>query len=144
MSTDTMTATQTRPDPAVMRGVIPYLTLDGRAAEAADFYARAFGARDLGRMPDGDNPGRLMHVQLEINGGALMMSDCRGPGEPAQAPQGFTLQLVVADGDAWWSRALGAGCTVVMPFERMFWGDRWGMVRDPFGISWAIDEPANR
>jgi PhnB protein len=49
---------------------------------------------------------------------------------------------VVADGDAWWSRAWQAGCTVVMPFERQFWGDRWGMVRDPFGIEWAIDEPA--
>ena len=38
--------------------------------------------------------------------------------------------------------ALAAGCTVVMPFERQFWGDRWGMLRDPFGIDWAIDEPA--
>jgi PhnB protein len=71
-----------------------------------------------------------------------MMTDCRAPWETeAPKPQGFNLQLVVADGDAWWSRALAAGCTVVMPFERQFWGDRWGMVRDPFGIDWAIDEP---
>lgn len=143
MPPDSPTAAEPRLDAATMRGVIAYISLDGRAAEAADFYVRAFGARDLGRMPDSDNPGRLMHAQLEINGGALMMSDGRAPGvTEAPKPQGFHLQLVVADGDAWWSRALDAGCTVVMPFERMFWGDRWGMVRDPFGIDWAIDEPA--
>ena len=126
-----------------MQGVIPYLSLDGAASEAADFYVRAFGARDLGRMPDTENPGRLMHCQLEINGGALMMSDCRAPWETeAIKPQGFNLQLVVEDGDAWWSRAVEAGCEVVMPFEKMFWGDRWGMLKDPFGMTWAIDEPA--
>jgi hypothetical protein len=65
-------------------------------------------------------------VQLEINGRALMMTDCRARREPArQKPQGFNLQLVVADGDAWWPHALAAGCAVVMPFERMFWGDPW-------------------
>ena len=136
-------ASGSRPDPALMRGVIPYLSLDGRASEAIEFYARAFGAHELGRFPDEENPDRLMHIQIEINGGGLMMTDCRAPWETEAAkPQGFNLQLVVADGDAWWSRALGAGCTVVMPFERQFWGDRWGMIRDPFGIDWAIDEPA--
>jgi PhnB protein len=142
MLDDTSTAAKSRPDPAVMRGVIPSLSLDGRASEAAEFYARAFGAREMGRHSDENNPGRLLHLQIEINGGALMMTDCRAPWESGAAkPQGFTLQLVVADGDAWWSRALAAGCTVVMPFERQFWGDRWGMVRDPFGIEWGIDEP---
>lgn len=144
MSTDAATVAQTphRPDAAAMRGVIAYLGLDGRAGEAADFYTRAFGARDLGRYPDKDNPGRFMHIQLEINGGCLMMTDCRPPWEvEAAKPQGFNLMLVVADGDAWWSRAVDAGCKVVMPFERQFWGDRWGMLRDPFGIEWAIDEP---
>lgn len=132
-----------RPDASVMRGVIPYVGLDGRAGEAADFYLRAFGARDLGRFSDQQNPGRLMHVQVEINGGALMLTDHSGCADaPAQQPQGFHLQLVVADGDAWWSRAIAAGCTVVMPFERQFWGDRWGMLRDPFGLNWAINEPA--
>jgi PhnB protein len=144
MTDETLTAAEApaRPDPATMRGIIPYLSLDGRAAEAADFYARAFAARDLGRMPDADNPGRHLHIQLEVNGGALMMTDCRAPWEArTQPPQGFNLTLVVGDGDAWWSRAVAAGCDVVMPFERMFWGDRWGMLRDPFGIAWAIDEP---
>ncbi|HSM19809.1 MAG TPA: glyoxalase/bleomycin resistance/extradiol dioxygenase family protein [Hyphomicrobiales bacterium] len=137
-----MTANENRPDSAAVRGVIPHLNLDGRAGEAAEFYARAFGARDLGRFPDNENPGRFMHVQLEINGGALMMTDCRGPGEAPAKPQSFSLTLVVTDGEAWWSRALAAGCTVVMPFERQFWGDRWGMLLDPFGLKWGIDEPA--
>jgi PhnB protein len=143
MTSDTAVASENRPDPAVMRGVIPYLSLDGRAAEAVEFYTRAFGAREFGRFLDEENPDRLMHVQIEINGGCLMMTDCRAPWETeAPKPQGFNLQLVVTDGDAWWARALAAGCTVVMPFERQFWGDRWGMLRDPFGIDWAIDEPA--
>ena len=47
-----------------MQGVIPYIGMNGRAAEAADFYARAFGARDLGRMPGEDDPSRLMHAQV--------------------------------------------------------------------------------
>ncbi|WP_333671319.1 glyoxalase/bleomycin resistance/extradiol dioxygenase family protein [Elioraea tepidiphila] len=142
MPNDAPSAT-TCPDAAVMNGVIPYLGLNGRAGEAAEFYARAFGARELGRYPDEQNPGRFMHVQIEINGGALMMTDQGGcNGEPTPSPQGFHLQLVVADGDLWWSRALAAGCTVAMPFERQFWGDRWGMLRDPFGLHWAINEAA--
>lgn len=129
--------------PAASQGVIPHLCLDGRAGEAADFYIKAFGARDLGRMPNQDAPDQLLHVHLEINGGGLMLTDCRPPWQSGPLPlQGFNLQLVVADGDAWWTRALEAGCTVIMPFETMFWGDRWGLLRDPFGVDWALDEPA--
>ena len=114
----------------------------GQANAAADFYIRAFGARDLGRMPDAENPDRLMHCMLEVNGGGLMMSDCRAPWETEDAtPRGVTMQLVVPDGDAWWDRAVEAGCTVRMQLQPMFWGDRWGLLVDPFGIEWAIDEP---
>lgn len=138
---DTAPETAARPDPGTMRGVIPYLDLAGRAGKAADFYVAAFGAKDLGRVPEEGGTGRFLHLQLEVNGGALMMTDgCNSEG--ARAPRGFHLQLVVEDGDAWWRRAVEAGCDVVMPFERMFWGDRWGLLRDPFGVEWAIDEPA--
>ena len=130
-------------DECTMQGVIPYIGMNGRAGEAADFYARAFGARDLGRMPGQEDPARLMHCQVEINGGALMMTDMNAPGEAPKSPQGFHLQLVVVDGDFWWSRAIAAGCTVQVPFEKQFWGDRWGMVIDPFGLSWALNEPAS-
>jgi len=128
-------------DARTMQGVIPYISMDGKAGAAADFYARAFAARDLGRLPYEGDPAKLMHCQVEINGGSLMMSDMRAPDEPVQKPQGFHLQLVVGDGDLWWNRAVEAGCKIVVPFEKMFWGDRWGMLEDPFGILWSVDEP---
>ena len=133
-------AVATRPDDAVMNGVIPYLNLGGRADEAADFYIKAFGAKDLGRMPDPNNPGRQMHVQIEINGGALMLTDGMSA-EPQPTPQGLHLQLVLGDGKAWWDRAVAAGCTVEHPYERQFWGDDWGMLRDPFGLLWGVMQP---
>ena len=134
--------TENRPAEApATAGVIPHVAMHGRAAEAADFYIRAFGALDRGRLPLDDAPGQLIHCQLDVNGGGLMMTDCVAPGEPRLAPQGFHLQLVVTDADFWWDRAVAAGCTVQVPLQRMFWGDRWGMLADPFGLTWAIDEP---
>jgi PhnB protein len=85
-----------------------------------------------------------MHVQVEINGGALMLTDEGGmssvdsTGNPM--PQGH-LQLVVPDGQAWWDRAMAAGCTVIAPYERQFWGDTWGLLVDPFGMKWAVLTP---
>jgi PhnB protein len=63
------------------------------------------GARDLGRIAGEDDPSRLMHCQVEVNGGALMISDMHDPNAPLQRPQDFYLQLVVTDGDRWWDRA---------------------------------------
>jgi PhnB protein len=143
---DTMNDTQQdrryRPADRIMQGVIPYLSLDGKAGAAADFYAKAFGAKDIGRMPFPDQPGRYMHLQVEINGGALMLTDNVGDGSPDGPPlaRGH-LQLVVGDGRAWFDRAVAAGCESVMPFERQPWGDDWGMVRDPFGLLWAVLTP---
>jgi PhnB protein len=123
-------------DPGLMRGVIPYLAMAGRAAEACDFYPRAFAAEDIGRMPMPDGAPGLIHAQLAINGGAVMITDHGGGTAPSY---GFGhLQLVVADGRAWWDRAVAAGCTVLAPYERQFWGDDWGLLQDPFGIRWAI------
>lgn len=135
-----MTDTPTRPEPRTMQGVIPYLAMSGKTGAAVDFYTRAFGAKDLGSLPDPDRPGMLMHAQIEINGGALMMTDHTSDGAPPSTRFGH-LQLVVGDGPAWWDRALAAGCTVVMPFERQPWGDDWGMVADPFGLKWGILQP---
>ncbi len=133
---------RTAPDASTMQGVIPYLSFDGRAGEAADFYARAFGAQDIGRMPMPEDPDRLMHAQVVINGGALMMTDHRHPHNAGAPPLAVGhLQLVVADGQAWFDRAVAAGCTVAVPFSRQDWGDDWGMVTDPFGIAWAILQP---
>lgn len=133
-----------RPDDRIMQGVIPYLALPGQAGAAADFYAKAFGARDIGRMPFEGRPGQFMHVQVEINGGALMLTDndmmSSAVGGTDPIPRGH-LQLVVPDGQTWWDRAVAAGCTVAAPFERQFWGDTWGLLVDPFGLKWAVLTP---
>ncbi len=133
-----------RPEARVMQGVIPYLVLSGKTGAAIDFYIRAFAAKDIGRMDLDGSPGRYMHAQVEINGGALMLTDFTGPeGGGAEVPalaQGH-LQLVVPDGQAWWDRAVAAGCMVRVPFERQPWGDDWGLLEDPFGIRWAMLTP---
>ena len=133
-----------RPADRIMQGVIPYLALPGQAAAAADFYMKAFGAKDIGRMPFEGRPGQFMHVQVEINGGALMLTDndmmSSAVGGTDPIPRGH-LQLVVPDGQVWWDRAVAAGCTVVAPFEKQFWGDTWGLLSDPFRLKWAVLTP---
>ncbi|MEZ5738239.1 MAG: glyoxalase/bleomycin resistance/extradiol dioxygenase family protein [Burkholderiaceae bacterium] len=137
-----MSATSQTPDPAVMKGVIPYLAMSGRTADACDFYQRAFDAADLGRVPMPEGQPGLMHAQIEINGGALMMTDhgmAQAGVEPVPTSHNFGhLQLVVSDGRLWWDRAVAAGCKVLAPYERQFWGDDWGLLEDPFGLKWAI------
>jgi PhnB protein len=133
-----------RPEDRIMQGVIPYICLAGQTGAAVDFYLKAFGAKDIGRMPMDGRPGQYMHAQVEINGGALMLTDetgmssVEGMGPPM--PNGH-LQLVVPDGQVWWDRAVAAGCSVVAPFERQFWGDTWGLLSDPFGLKWAVLTP---
>lgn len=127
-------------NPAVKGGIVSYLQLDG-AMKAAEFYKRAFGA-ELAAAHPADAQGRTMHVHLYINGGSVMLSDPYPEhGYPLQKPQAFSLMLQVDDIDAWWRRAIDAGGEVVMPVAEMFWGDRYGQLRDPFGILWALDEP---
>jgi PhnB protein len=143
MSDDTPVDQRYRPEDRVMQGVIPYLCLAGKSGAAADFYIRAFGARDIGRMPMEDAPGQFMHVQVEINGGALMLTDHTMMSSVEQGgpmPAGH-LQLVVPDAQFWWDRAVAAGCTVIAPLERQFWGDTWGLIADPFGLKWAVLTP---
>lgn len=126
----------------LMAGVIPYLGIE-RAGEAVEFYKKAFGAVVVDEAVR-DDEGRIMNVGLAINDGVLMLMDhMDGHGDPpARTGENFTLQLIVSDGDAWWRRAVDAGCEVTMPFEKQFWGDRYGRLKDPFGLDWAINEPS--
>jgi len=127
----------------VLGGLAPYLTIDG-ASKAADFYVRAFAAKEVARYPL-DEQGRTMHIHLHINGSSLMLSDAYPEhGHPLQAPQAFNLTLQVRDLDSWWKRAIAAGCTAILEPQQMFWGDRYAQLRDPFGVMWAMNEPASR
>jgi uncharacterized glyoxalase superfamily protein PhnB len=127
--------------PEVIGGPIAYLLVDG-ATRAAAFYTKAFGAEEVARQPV-DDKGRTMHIHLYVNGGSLMLCDPYPEhGHPAQVPQGFTLHLQVDDIDAWWKRAVAAGAEVVLPLQVMFWGDRYGQLKDPFGVLWSLGAPA--
>jgi uncharacterized glyoxalase superfamily protein PhnB len=132
--------TETQPAAAeVKEGVIAYLQLDG-AMKAAEFYQRALGAKLLHALPV-DDKGRTMHVHLQINGSSVMLCDgYPESGHPTQKPQGFHLMLDVDDIDAWWQRAADAGAEVVMPVAKMFWGARYGQLRDPFGVVRALNQ----
>jgi uncharacterized glyoxalase superfamily protein PhnB len=126
--------------PEVRGGLVAYLQVDG-ASKASEFYQRAFGATEVARVPV-DDKGRTMHVHLYVNGSSLMLSDAYPEyGHALQAPQAFNLTLQVEDIDAWWSRAVAAGAEVVMPVQEMFWGARYGQLRDPFGVSWSMNQP---
>jgi PhnB protein len=129
---------------ALPSGVVPYLSFDGASA-AVDLYVKAFGAKEIARMYGQDGK-RIMHCQLEINGGALMLSD-NFPEfglPPVQRSTSYTMQLVIPDGDAWWDRAIKAGCKERMPFAIAPWGDKYGQMTDPFGVTWAINSPARK
>lgn len=133
--------TETKPaaNVAAKGGVVTYLNVDG-ALKAAEFYRRAFGAKQAMAYPP-DDKGRTMHVHLYINGSSVMLSDpFPEHGCALQAPQAFTMTLMVDDIEAWWQRAIDAGATPVMPPTDMFWGDRYAQLRDPFGVAWAMNQ----
>lgn len=122
-----------------MGSVTPHLVCAG-AADAIDFYTRAFGADEMFRLPGRD--GRLMHAELSINGMVVMLADEIGAhgmlGPKALKGTPVSLHLMVDDVDAWVARAAEAGARVTMPAAEMFWGDRFAMIEDPFGHVWSI------
>lgn len=128
------------PNPEVKGGLVAYLSLDG-AGKAADFYIKAFGATEVFRYPV-DEKGRTMHIHLYVNGSSLMLADCYPEhGHGFEKPQGFNLTLQVKDIDTWWKRAVDAGAQIVLPLQDMFWGARYGQLKDPFGVMWSMNQP---
>jgi PhnB protein len=130
---------------AVEPALSPHLTVDSAAA-AIDFYVKAFGAVEIGRVPRPD--GKLVHAAVRINGFLVMLADDfpEMSGGQSMTPASLggtpvTIHLTVTDVDAKFQRALDAGATVVMPLEEQFWGDRYGMVADPFGHRWSLGQP---
>lgn len=122
----------------VIPGVSPYFQVSD-ANKAADFYARAFNAVVVDRRPVED--GRLMHCGMTVNGGLIMFNDpFPEHGYAYGEPRGYTIHLQVTGIDDWWSRAIEAGCKPVMPLQEQFWGDRYGQLTDPFGVTWSMGE----
>lgn len=119
-------------------GVIPHLSSKDAGA-AIEFYKQAFGAEENGERMLMDDGKRIMHCELKINDGMLMIADVMPEyGYPWVEPQGVTLNLVRGDARAIWDRAVAA----VMPLEVAFWGDLYGNLKDPFGHTWAVVGPA--
>lgn len=130
---------------AIPVGVYPYLTVEGGKA-AVDFYTKAFGANEEFRTY-GEDGERIMHARLRINGMAVLLSDHFAEfhgGAPAPSPAGIMLHLEVDNADAWFKRAADAGATITMPLQDMFWGDRYGQLKDPYGHTWSIGAPIKK
>ena len=127
------------PVPEGYRTLTPYLEIEN-ADEAIEFYKRAFGARERGRM---DAPGgKVGHAELEIGDSLLMLAD-PFPQSSISTPKaigGTTVNLFtyVEDADAAVQQAVDAGATLTRPVEDKFWGDRFGVVTDPYGHTWSI------
>lgn len=121
-------------------GVVAYLQIEG-AVKAAEFYKQAFGAVLAARQPV-DDKGRTMHIHLYVNGASVMLGDFYPEhGHAVVKPQGFSLAVMSQDIQRDFQRAVDAGCEVVTPVQKMFWGDWYGAVRDPFGVDWVMDQP---
>lgn len=124
---------------AVKTTLIPHITCRN-ASEAVEFYKKAFGgeAPCVITTPEG----KVMHAAVSIDGATFYVVDefpehgGKGPHMLGGSP--VTLHLHVADCDAVFARAVEAGCTVAMPLADMFWGDRWGLIVDPYGHNWSI------
>ena len=127
------------PIPLGFHTVTPYLIVDG-AKEALEFYKKAFGAKEVQRMEISEE--KIGHSEIRIGDSPVMVADACG-GSIYQDPKSFKgtpvmMHLYVENVDFWVDRACHAGATVIKPVEDQFYGDRAGMVKDPFGHIWYI------
>ena len=130
-----------KPIPEGFHSVTPYLVVSN-SVKALEFYAKAFGAKTISRMPGPGGPDTTMHADMRIGDSIVMLND-EFPKMGAKAPQTIggtpvTLHLFVPDVDTVFDRAIHAGAKSVMPVADQFWGDRYGVLEDPFGHKWSI------
>ena len=128
-----------KPIPDGYHTATPYLTLKD-ASEAIDFYKKAFGAVEIFRMNGPD--GKIGHAEIRIGNSRIMLGD-ESPYSEAKAPESLNgttsgIFLYVDNVDASFKRALDAGARQTVPLQRMFWGDRFGRLTDPFGHKWML------
>jgi len=125
--------------PAGFHTLTPHLTVRD-ADKALEFYKNALGAEILhvARTPDG----KVMHASLRIGDSMLMLNDefpeMGGLSPLSTGGAGVTIHVYTEDVDAAFNRAVSAGAEVKMPLMDQFWGDRYGMVADPFGHTWSL------
>jgi PhnB protein len=128
-----------KPVPEGYHTATPYLIVKG-AAQALEFYKKAFGAKEIMRMAQPD--GRIGHAEIKIGDSPIMLAD-EFPEMGARSPQSFggspvSIHLYVGDVDAMFADSVAAGATVQRPVADQFYGDRTGGVVDPFGHVWYI------
>jgi PhnB protein len=132
----------TKPIPEGYTSLTPSFTFKD-SKKALDFYKKAFNGKviDLFPRPSGDG---IMHATMQIGNALIMMGDempgpdCSQKSAETVGASPISLFLYVPDADAAFAQAIAAGATEGMPVMDMFWGDRCGMVKDPFGYSWMI------
>jgi PhnB protein len=117
--------------------VVPHVMIDG-AANAIEFYEKAFGATEIFRVATPN--GKVIHAEIRIEESVLMLGDAESPFRHPKATRGTTvgLHLYVKDVDTLFARAIGAGAREIQPVRDMFYGDRTAMLEDPFGHIWVL------
>ena len=132
-------AKKVQPIPAGYHSVTPYLSIRG-AAQAIDFYRKAFGAKEVMRMPGPG--GSVGHAEITIGDSKIMLADeyeAIGFLSPkARGGTTVTIHVYVKDVDGVVAQAQAAGAKMTRPIEDMFYGDRTGSLEDPFGHVWHI------
>jgi PhnB protein len=128
----------------------PYISFPGTARQAMEFYRGVFGGElnvstfgEFGGAggPDGPDPEGIMHAQLETPSGYTLMASDTPPGMDVTAGTNISVSLSGDDADALrgYFQKLSDGGSVTMPLEKQMWGDEFGMVTDPFGITWMVN-----
>lgn len=129
---------KTKPIPEGYTTITPYLIIRG-VNEAIHFYEKAFGAIEIRRM---EANGKVMHADIKIGNAHLMLAD-EFPEHGFNGPQTLGgspafVHLYVENADESFEKAVKAGAEVLMPVSEQFFGDRHGLVKDPFGYTWTI------
>ncbi|PWT81933.1 MAG: glyoxalase [Acidobacteria bacterium] len=127
-----------KPIPDGYHSVTPYLIIKG-AADAIDYYKKAFGATELFRM---DHQGKIGHAELKIGDSPIMLADEQpqmgyvGPKTLGGTP--VSLMIYVEDVDTVYKRAISSGGVELKALQDQFYGDRSGTLTDPFGHVWTV------
>jgi PhnB protein len=126
----------------------PYITFDGNARQAMEFYEQVFGGTltlntygDIDHAGEAPDPDSIMHGMLETKSGYTIMGADNAPGQPHTPGNNFSVSLSGDDGDelrGYWDK-LSEGGMITVPLEKQMWGDEFGMCVDRFGTAWMVN-----